>query len=159
MKRLGLSQPFIELASQNIWHEAFEVYCKSPYYVYHGCRVPAGNPVLPLWDSGEVVFGLREGQDCLEFLEFGIEWVDDFEIIARTEQGVLAYFFTQLFEEDLCNEESDLASLDELSSTLRFEHLSELKKECVATDRSTYENWRSFVRGFVDRIENDQSRG
>ena len=105
LRRLGASAPLMQLAAGQCIHEAFRDSCLGPpFYVYNGADVPEGPTLVPLWDHGSRVCGLRAGEGSLEFIEFSIELPQDFERVAGTEQGFWATRFDFLYECDLSDE-------------------------------------------------------
>jgi hypothetical protein len=153
LQRLGLSTPLMRLAAGECIHEAFRASCLGPaFYVYHGAHVPAGPPLIPLWDSGDTVFGVWEKSDGLEFIAFSIETPDEFERVARTEQGFWATRFDFLYECDLPDE-----ALQHAADTVGFRFLEKhLASREEAEDRlDTFQGHRSWLRELVETIDQE----
>jgi hypothetical protein len=157
LQRLGLSESLILLSEGKILDEMFEYRCKTPFYVYHGSRLPEGELIVPLWDCGDVVTALRgPSADELEFIRFGIEHVDEFQVIARTEQGLLAHLFVELLED---NDEWTPREFDESANLVGFRYMSTLVTEYNSSDHSTSERHGEFVRRLVSAIDKQETGG
>lgn len=157
LQRLGLSESLIRLSEGMTPNEIFKYRCKTPFYVYHGSRLPEGEAIVPLWDCGDVVTAVRgPSSNKLEFIRFGIEYVDEFQIIARTEQGMLAHLFVELFED---NDEWTPREFDEPANLVGFRYMPMLVAEYNSSDHSTSERHGEFVRRLVSAIDKQESGG
>jgi hypothetical protein len=153
LQRLGLSAPLMRLAAGECVHEAFRASCLGPaFYVYHGADAPAGPPLIPLWDSGDTVFGVREESDGLAFIEFSIETPDEFESVARTEQGFWVTPFDFLYECDLPDEELQRAAA---SVGFRFLDRHLVSREEAGERLDTFKGRRSWLRELVETIDQE----
>jgi len=153
LQRLGLSAPLMRLADGECVHEAFRASCLGPaFYVYHGADAPAGPPLIPLWDSGDTVSGVWEKSDGLEFIEFSIEMPDEFEKIARTEQGFWATRFDFLYECDLPDEELQRAAA---SVGFRFLDRHLASREAAEERLDTFKGHRAWLRELVESIDQE----
>src|SRR4029434_11246044 len=70
-----------------------------PFYSYHGAGCPKGPVLAPLWDCGDSVTGVWIRGGRLEFIEFGIEGVAEYTVLAHTEQGLWATVLVNLYED------------------------------------------------------------
>jgi hypothetical protein len=157
LQRLGLSESLIRLSEGLIPDEIFEYRCKTPFYVYQGLRLPEGEVIVPLWDCGDVVTAVRGPlADKLEFIRFGIEYVDEFQIIARTEQGMLAHLFVEFVED---NDEWPPREFDDAANLVGFRYMSTLVAEYDSSDHSTPERHGEFVCRLVSAIDKQESGG
>src|SRR5262245_45236011 len=117
LARLGLSRPIIRLAAGERLHRLFDPrFVGPPDYVYgldeDEVSVPDGPPLVPLWSFADGVQGVWEAEGGLEFIDYDIEVPDHFEVVARTEQGFLAWMFITLHEDNF-ERPRDIARLPE----------------------------------------------
>jgi len=149
---LGISTAVIELAAGNNRRAAFDYYCTTPYMVYACADAPAGDPLVPMWeDRGGGVTAVRPAETGLEFLEFSVEAPQEYRIVARTEQGLLAHLFITLYE--ACDEPDAEAALLEDAASVGFLYCSELVSAYDAAEHRTFEEHQSFVGAFVDSVD------
>src|SRR5438045_9725621 len=100
--------------------------------IYACAGAPAGNPLVPMWeDRGGGVTAVRLGETGLEFVEFSIEAPEEYRIVARTEQGLLAHLFITLYE--AADEPGKEAALPEHAASVGFEHYADLVSASSAT--------------------------
>lgn len=157
LQKLGLSESLIRLSEGKIPDETFQYRCKTPFYAYHGSRLPDGEIIVPLWDCGDFVTAVRgPTADKLEFIRFGIEYVDEFQIIARTEQGLLAHLLVELFED---NDEWTPREFEVPANLVGFRYMSTLVAEYNSSDHSTPERHGEFVRRLVSAIDKQETDG
>lgn len=126
MARLGLSDALIRLSEGELIHPAFAQHCQAPpRHCYDGFEVPDGPEFVPIWDEDDQAFGVREAAGGLEFLSY---WTDDGleSIIARTEQGFLAYLFNEIYDTTHEDDEDDLAMLREAAQAIGFRFLDDV---------------------------------
>jgi len=153
LRRFGASEPLIRLASGECVHEIFRHRCLGPpYYVYHGAGTPDGPPLVPLWDGNDLVVGVREVSDGLEFIEFGIETPYEYTLLARTEQGFWATQFDIIYECDAPVEE-----MQQAAAVVRFRFLDRHLMSRVAMQGylGTFEQHASWLRELVTDIDRE----
>ena len=155
LRRLGVSEALMRLSRGDCVHELFRDTCLGPpYYVYHGAGVPAGPPLVPLWDRSlnDVVVGIWERPDGLEFIEFSIEANDEYTPLARTEQGFWATPFDFFFESD-----APAQKMGEAAAAVGFHFLDRLRaaREAVDSRLTTFEAHRTWLQAFVAGIDKD----
>ncbi|MDQ0042450.1 hypothetical protein J2W33_003357 [Variovorax boronicumulans] len=153
LQGLGLSEPLMRLAAGECIHDAFRGRCLGPpFHVYHRAGVPTGPPLIPLWDSGDIVFGVWEKADALEFIEFSIETPEEFELVAKTEQGFWAARFDFLYECDLPDEDLQSAAA---SVGFRFLTRQLASREEAGERLDTFQGHRAWLRELVAEIDRD----
>lgn len=153
LRRLGVSEAIIKLASGDCLHELFRHRCLGPpHYVYHGAGTPDGPPMVPLWDSGDTVTAIWERGKGIEFIEFSIESHNEYTLIARTEQGFWTAQFDFFYE---C--EASLAELHEGASRVGFRFLDRHLESRVAAEDGlrTFEDHKAWLRDLVASIDRD----
>jgi hypothetical protein len=118
LRRLGMSESLVRLASGECIHEIFRYTALGPpHYVYHLARTPDG-PLIGLLDCNDTVIGLWEQPDGPEFIKFSVEAVNEFTKLARTEQGFWADQFDFFYECDVLIKE-----LQEAAAVVGFRFL------------------------------------
>lgn len=153
LRRLGASAPLMRLAAGECLHEAFRGSCLGPpCYVYHGAAVPDGPPLVPLWDHGSRVAGLRAGPDGSEFIEFSIETPQAFEVVARTEQGFWTTRFDFLYE---CEVPDDVLRQAAEQVGFRFVDRYMSAREAAEEQLRTFHDHRTWRRELVARIDHE----
>jgi hypothetical protein len=153
LRRLGMSEPQIRLASGDCVHPTLRNSCLGPpYYVYHGAGTPDGPPLVPLWDHGDTLAGVWERADGPEFIEFSIEADDEVWPQARTEQGFWATRFDSLYEAQVPEEE-----LRQAAGAVGFRFLDRLvaSREAATGRLSTFEGHTAWLRGLVAAIDRE----
>ncbi|MET3182261.1 UNVERIFIED_ORG: hypothetical protein ABIC43_005436 [Variovorax guangxiensis] len=153
LQRLGLSAPLMQLAAGQCIHEAFRGSCLGPpFYAYRGAGVPEGPTLVPLWDHGSRVCGLRETAGGLEFIEFSIEDPAGFERVAGTEQGFWATRFDFLYECELPDE-----TLREAAARVGFRFLERhlAQREAAEEQLGSFSGHRAWLRELVAGIDRD----
>lgn len=157
MRRLGLSEPLVRLASGEVLHPAISTcYVGPPAYVCggwddEGRYYPDGPTFVPFWSFADCVQGVWEVAGQLTFLDLHVEDPDNPAVLARTEQGFLAWMFTQLYEANWDDPEG-LAQLREAAAVIGYRHFAEWAE---AFDRHS-EGYDSYVRmskGFVAHVD------
>jgi len=152
LRRLGISQAVIELAAGRNRRAAFDYHCQPPYMIYGCIVVPAGDPLVPLWeDRGGGVTAVRPGETGLEFVEFSVETPENYRIVARTEQGLLAQLFVTVYE--AAHDPPKVAALPQDAASVGFQYLAELVSAYDASEHRTFEEQQAFVRAFVGSID------
>src|SRR5262249_10690551 len=154
LRRLGISEPLVRLASGDLIHPVFDPrFIGPPDYVYRRpeelAPVPDGPPLVPLWSFAGGVQGVWEVNDGLEFVDFSIEVPDRAKIVARTEQGFLAWMFMTLHE-DLFDEEDEFETLPDAAAVVGFRHYEEWLDAYETTEVRSYEEWDKFEASFVE---------
>jgi hypothetical protein len=152
LRRLGISEAVIELAAGKNRRAAFEYECSEPYMIYGCMVVPAGDPLVPLWeDRCGGVTAVRPGQIGLEFVEFSVEAPEDYRIVAKSEQGLLAHLFLILYEgSDAPPKE---AALPQDAASVGFQYYADLVSAYSAHEHRNFEQHEAFVRAFVNGID------
>jgi hypothetical protein len=157
LRRLGISEPVVRLAGGELIHSVFDpCFVGPPDHVYRGpealAPVPDGPPLVPLWSFSGGVQGVWEVNGSLEFVDFSVEAPDRAKVVARTEQGFLAWMFMTLHE-DLFDEENEFATLPDAAEVVGFRHYAEWLDAYEAEEVGSYEGWDKFLAGFVERID------
>lgn len=106
LKALGISDGVIKLCRRQK-QEAFRFRCRPSYYIYHGGTIPIGPRIVPMWEEGTSQTVVRRSQDSLEFIHYSLEDPDEWEIVAYSEQGLLAYRFLPIVDAYLSDAEHD----------------------------------------------------
>src|SRR5262245_11976342 len=105
MRGWGLSEPLIRLACGEDVHRQFRVgFQGPPWYIYRSSdrsvRPPRGPRFAPLWEFCERVIGVWQKSGGLEFIRFSFGDPQEYEVLARTEQGFWAVVFDFLYESE-----------------------------------------------------------
>ncbi|WP_295982748.1 hypothetical protein [uncultured Variovorax sp.] len=153
LQRLGMSAQSMQLAAGQCLHEAFRGFCLGPpFYVYHGANVPGGPTLVPLWEHGSRVCGVRQSQGGPEFIEFSIEDPAGFERLAATEQGFWATRFDFLYECDLADE-----ALRSAAARVGFRFLDRYlrSREAAEEHLGGFGAHRAWLRELVAGIDRD----
>ncbi len=151
LERFGASEPLVRLSSGEAVHKMFSNgSLRRPYYVYNLAGAPDGPPLIPLWERYETVFGAWERDDGPEFIEFSIETPDEFESLARTEQGFWATQFDYFYE---CDEA--IEDLREAAAAVGFRFFdrylsSRLEAESRLGTFDAHDAWRKEVVAGID---------
>ena len=158
LRRLGASEPLVRLASGDCVHAAFRDCCLGPpHYTYNGAPPPSGPPFVPLWDHCDTVVGVWRRQDGPEFIEYDIEadYPDEYEPLARTEQGFWATRFDFLYQCDVPLEE-----LREAAVAVGFRFLDrQLEWLAAASDRlATFDGHAGWLQELVAGIDQEAAR-
>jgi hypothetical protein len=151
LRRLGLSEALIRQSSGDHVHPLFGFRCPGPpFYSYHGAGSPKGPALAPLWDCGDSVTGVWVRGVRLEFIEFSIEAHEKHTVLARTEQGLWATVFVNLYEDrhDLAPE-----ALRDAARAVGFRFLDRLLVSYDSADVSTFDTRDAFVSSLVARID------
>jgi hypothetical protein len=148
LRRLGISEPVVRLAAGELIHWCLCMLFGPPREVYGWAVVPApdGPVVVPLLESGKHVYGVREVRGDLEFIEYHTLAPKKAQVVARTEQGFLAWMFLIFPASD------DEGSLLAAAEVIGFRHYAEWLKAYDAADAKGEER-AEFERGFVERID------
>ncbi|MDB5307172.1 MAG: hypothetical protein JWO38_1374 [Gemmataceae bacterium] len=152
LRRLGLSDPLVRQSSGEQLHPLFWFRCQGPpWYSYHGAGCPEGPPLMPLWDKGDTVTAAWVKDGRLEFIEFGIEWSDEYVVLAHTEQGLWATVFVLLLEDE---DSLELEDFREPAWVVRFRFLDRL---VYGRDggTQTFEEHRAWLREVVEGIDRE----
>ncbi|MDN6887285.1 hypothetical protein QMO14_27280 [Variovorax sp. CAN2819] len=153
LQRLGASASLLQMAAGQCLHEAFRGSCLGPpWYSYHGARAPEGPTLVPLWDHGSRVCGLRETERGLEFIEFSIEDPSGLERLAGTEQGFWATRVDFLYECDLADE-----VLRSAAERVGFRFLERYlrSREAAEEQLGSFGAHRAWLRELVAGIDRD----
>jgi hypothetical protein len=151
--RLGLSEALIRLFGGERLHALFDYRCQGPpFYCYQGAACPDGPVLLPLWDSDDSVTAVWVRERRLEFMKFSVEAPAEHVVLARTEQGLWASVFVDLYED-----RDDLLVEDfrEAARVVGFRFLDWLVDAYESADVSTVDAHATFVRELVRRIDGE----
>jgi hypothetical protein len=158
MRRLRLSEPLVRLAAGEVLHPAFGTcYVGPPAYVYGSDWdeeegfFPDGPLFIPFWSFADTVQGVWERDGKLEFIDLHIEDPDNPEILARTEQGFLAWMFTELYEFNWDDPE-DFAQLPQAAAVVGYRHFAEWASAFEAS-QGGYDEYKRLCREFIARID------
>jgi hypothetical protein len=159
MRRLGLSEPLVRLAAGEVLHPAFETcFVGPPSYVYGGWvedeeddYFPGGPTFVPFWSFADAVQGVWEAEGGLEFIDLYIEDPDNPKLLARTEQGFLAWVFTDLYEYNWDDPE-DFAQLPEAAAVVGYRHFAEWA-EAFDRHEGGYDSYKRLCKEFIARID------
>lgn len=115
LKQAGLSEPVVDLAMGRHPHDLFFFRCQEP---------PDLEGALPLWQCEGWVTAFHGG----EFVGMDPKDPEARQVIARTEQGLLANLFSDLVEDEDWEEEEEeaMAALREAAEEVGFQHLDDL---------------------------------
>jgi hypothetical protein len=157
LRKWGISEPLIRLSCGEVLHDQFRISCVGPpWYVYHGSLDSPDGPLIAVfWECSDTVTGVRQQIDGLEFIEFGFEWQDTAQRLARTEQGFWATQFNFFLECD-----APFSELRAAAATVGFRYLDALIQPCEPTETmghspDWYETWLRDQIVEIDR----QARG
>ena len=158
LREWGVSEPLIQLSCGESVHEQFDDHCKGPpWYVYRGSvPTPAGPPLAVLWEWSERVTGVRRRRSGLEYIRYGLGRPEEYELLARSEQGFWAAQFDFLYE---CEAEPD--ELREAAAAVGFRFLDRYLASREAAEEDvlgTFEGHRAWLRKLVAGIDRE-SRG
>ncbi|MBN9524003.1 hypothetical protein J0H58_36750 [bacterium] len=152
LREWGVSEPLIRLSCGEVLHEQFNDCCLGPpWYVYHGSlQTPEVAPLAVLWEWCDKVTGVWHRSGRLEFIEYGFGGAEEFEVVARTEQGFWADQFDFLYECDGPLEELRAAAA---AVGFRFleRHLS--AREAAGAVLGTYEGHQAWLRALIATID------
>ena len=151
LRRLGMSEPLIRLASGDCVHEMFRHSCLGPpYYVYNMAGTPNGPPLIALWDCNDTVVGVWERPDGPEFIDFSIEADDEYRPLARTEQGFWVTQFDFFYE---CL--TPMEELREAAAAVGYRFLDRhlTAREAAESRLGTFEGHESWLRELVADID------
>jgi hypothetical protein len=154
LRRLGVSDPLIRLSCGEVLHDQLSGSCVGPpWYVYHGSiPTPDGPPLVVLWEWSEEVTGVWQRGSGLEFIRYGFGGPEEFEVLARTEQGFWATQFDFLYESD--------APLDDLWAAaaavgFRFLERHLATREAADSRLDTFESHEVWLRELVAGIDRE----
>jgi len=156
LRRLGLSEALIRQSAGNCLHPLLEFRCAGPpYRSYHGAGCPEGPPLAPLWECGDSVTGVWVREGRLEFIQFSIEDQKEYRVLARTEQGLWATVFVNLYED-----RDDLApqAFRDAAGAVGFRFLDRLVASYVS-GFPTFEAHEAFLSDLVGTIDGESAEG
>jgi hypothetical protein len=152
LRSLGISATVVELAAGENRRAPFDYYCRPPDKIYECADTPEGEPLVPMWeDRGERATAVRPAATGLEFVQLSVEAPEEYQIVAKTEQGLLAHLFITLYE--ACDEPAEETALSAAAASVGFRYYPELVNAYDAAEHRTFEEHESFVRAFVDSID------
>jgi len=157
LRRLGISEPLVRLAFGERLHPAFDpCFVGPPRRVYRRpedqVSVPDGPPLVPLWSFGDGVQGVWEVEGGLEFIDYDVEAPERYQVVARTEQGFLAWMFMTLHE-DLFDEEDEFETLPGAAERVGFRHYADWLAAYEAANVGSVDEWDAFQERFVAGID------
>lgn len=127
LRALGLSEPVVGLATADHSEDMFFFRCQDtpPAEELH---FPEGRTGEPLWQCEGWVTAVRERDGRPEFVAFDADDPEVWQVIAYTEQGLLANLLSDLIEDEDWEEETEesLAGLRAAAETVGFHHLDDL---------------------------------
>lgn len=159
LRRLGASEPLVRLSLGDCIHPVFRNNCLGPpYYTYHEADPPTGPLFVALWDHCDTVVGVWGRPDGPEFIEYDIEAdnPDDYEPLARTEQGFWATRFDFLSECDV-----PVNELREAAAVVGYQFLDRhlASREVNAAGLTTFEGHTAWLRELVREIDRETVGG
>jgi len=152
LERLGLSTGLQALSSGECIDEVFRFQCVGPpLHAYSSAGVPDGPVMTPVWDRDDLVVGVRETPEGLEFVVYGIEAPQNFSVLARTEQGFWVVQFDSLYEADEAIED-----LQRASEAVGFRFLDRYlaRRKAAEAELGTFEaheRWLTMLVAEIDR--------
>jgi len=107
--------------------------------------------MTPVWDRDDLVVGVRETPEGLEFVVYGIEAPQNFSVLARTEQGFWVVQFDSLYEADEAIED-----LQRASEAVGFRFLDRYlaRRKAAEAELGTFEaheRWLTMLVAEIDR--------
>jgi len=151
LRQLGLSEALIRQSAGEQLHTVLWYRCLGPpYFVYHGADIPDGPLLIPLWDCCDSVTGVWLPGGRLQFIEFSIERPTEFRVLAKSEQGLWATVFVDLYEDNGAVQRLDLV---EPADIVGFQFLDELFTDYELTRDATFEQHQTFMRNAVAKID------
>lgn len=157
LRRLGVSEALVRLASGDRVHETFRNSCLGPpHHPYHLAPPPPGPPFVPLWDNQDGVVGVWERSDGLEFIEYDIEAEDpdEYTPLAHTEQG---FWVTQFDFFNQCDVPP--TELREAADAVGFRYLdrylTELEAAATAGRLDTSEGQDAWLQELIAAIDQE----
>ena len=127
LRDLGLSEPVTWLATGDHGEDMFFFRCGEPQDPA-SLRFPEGLPAEALWQCDTWVTAVRRREGRLEYLGFDSTDPEAWQVVALTDQGLMANLFSDLVEDEDWEEEEEeaLAGLREAAEKVGFEHLDAL---------------------------------
>ncbi len=145
LESLNLSAPVIALCSGEEVHPhpSFWYRCQAPHSIYHGGTGPDLGLILPFWECTTTVTAALmgdAGHAGPTFIEFSLEYPDEYIAFAVSEQGLLAYLFWYLIEDqDWHDKQKCTRVLTEAATAVGFRHLQKmLEFQQMHGDKSNY---------------------
>jgi hypothetical protein len=152
LRQLGLSEDMLRLAVGDPPHQLFDFECVEPYEILpeHGGRPPDPDRFIPLWqDSSGLVIGCWEKAGRVEFIRFSLEWPDEYDVVAYSEQGLLARIFADIVQYvDWNDEAATVELLREAAKTVGFAHLDEVLR--FQEHLTEYRDVNEFTRSITN---------
>ena len=155
LRRLGLSEALVRQSTGERLHPLFEFRCQGPpFYSYHGAGCPEGPALAPLWDCGDSVTGVWIRGGRVDFIEFDIEAVAEYRVLAHTEQGLWATVFVNLYED-----RDDLGSeaFRDAARAVGFRFLDRLVAAYDSADVSTFDAHEAFLGSLIGAIDGESA--
>ena len=150
LRRFGISDRVVEQSTDSSRHTLLDYRCKTPWYPYNGAGCPEGLPVVPIWECGDIITAVRGYPDGLEFIRYGIEWPDECERIAVTEQGMLAHLFVDLIED---NDEFQVDDFMDVADSIGFRFLATVFARYNAVPHDTSQDHSMFLASLASVID------
>ena len=124
LKKIGLSEPIIQMAKGEILHPLFESAYEEPDYIYNEKDIP--NSITPLWELDSFETVVLEEDDQIVFLQFNCEDLEaTFRIIGYTEQATLARIFLDIIEVSSLENDELIKQVIEASKCTGFKYTEE----------------------------------
>jgi hypothetical protein len=146
LRALGIDDAIVALATAAVPHVAFEYRCQAvdDPKVDNGGEPPPGPPFTTLWECNDTVTGFWRRDGGIEFIEFDIEAPEDYHLISRSTQGLFAWTFFWLVEdEDWDDAEAALGRLREAALAVGFVHLDDVLR---IQEAGSSEQYLAFAR-------------
>lgn len=153
LRRLGVSEPLVQLSSGTCLHEAFRGICVGPPTRAYPRPGASDGPVwIALWDQDAMVYAVLEDEDGLEFNRYSIERPRDIDVIARSEQGFWMHRFDFLYERDLPDD-----TLRQAAQAVGFRYLDRFLRERHAADAQlgTFAAHRAWLQSLIASVDSD----
>jgi hypothetical protein len=151
LKKIGLSEPIIQMAQGEILHPFFESAYEEPNYIYEMKNIP--DNITPLWEFESFQTVVLEENSHIFFVQFNLDDLEaTFKIIGYTEQAALARLFLDNIE--LTNLENDelIKQVTEASKCTGFKHSEEFINLLKWYD-SDLENYFERFQIFQEKVD------
>lgn len=130
LKAMGVPAILVELACREHSHDAYFFRCSAPEASSVGSNwsFPEGVPGVILWQCQDWAIMVRQADNKLEYLAFDLTNPELYQVIAYSEQGVLANLFSDLIEDEDWDEnpQESQTLVEKLANECGFSHLPEL---------------------------------
>jgi len=163
LKRLGFSDSFIRLVDGKVEHPLLDlfIFCDAEEHCTYSSAedndscYPQDARLLPLWEHWETTqVGVWERDGRVEVIEY-LDQEQEYRVVARTEQGALAYILQIVRDQGERGMELPEAEYEDLSRTLGFKYLKELRQALrdVRSKKLEYhEDYRDAATTVIDQL-------